>query len=105
MTRPFRTEPEASAELENAAVWYESRRPGLGVEFLEAVDATLDRIARWPQAARRVPGVAADVPARTAPVSRFPYHVAYLDTPNAIRILVFPHDSREPGYWYSRVKR
>ena len=105
MTRPFRTEPEASAELENAAVWYESRPPGLGVEFLEAVDATLDRIARWPQAARRVPGVAADVPARTAPVSRFPYHVAYLDTPNAIRILVFPHDSREPGYWYSRVKR
>jgi hypothetical protein len=72
MTRPFRTEPEASAELENAAVWYESRRPGLGVEFLEAVDATLDRSARWPQAARRVPGVSADVPARTAPVIRSP---------------------------------
>ena len=53
MTRPFRTEPEASAELENAAVWYESRRSGLGVEFLEAVDATLDRIARCP----RQPGV------------------------------------------------
>jgi toxin ParE1/3/4 len=70
--RPFRTEPEASAELEEAAVWYASRRPGLGVEFLEAVDATLDRIARWPRAARRVPGVIADVPARKAPVKGFP---------------------------------
>jgi hypothetical protein len=46
MIARFRSEPEASAELEDAAVWYESQRPGLGVEFLHAVDATLDRIAR-----------------------------------------------------------
>lgn len=105
MTRLFRTEPEASRELEDAAVWYESRRSGRGVEFLEAVDATLDRIARWPQAARRVPGVSVDVPARTAPVSRFPYHVAYLETPRAIRILAFAHDRREPGYCFHRVKK
>ena len=77
MNRPFRLEPEASAELEEASVWYESQRPGLGIEFLEAVDAALDRIARWPQAAPRVPVVAADVPARKAPVSNFPYHVAF----------------------------
>lgn len=69
MNRFFRTEPEASAELEDAAVWYKGRRPGLGVEFLEAVDATLDHIARWPQAAQQVPGVSADIPARKAPVT------------------------------------
>jgi hypothetical protein len=51
VNRPFRTELEASDELEDAAVWYESRRSRLGVEFLEAVDATLDRIA--PLAASR----------------------------------------------------
>jgi len=45
MNRPFRNEPEASTELEEAALWYEGRRPGLGTEFLEAVDATLKRIA------------------------------------------------------------
>jgi toxin ParE1/3/4 len=105
VNRPFRTELEASAELEKAAVWYESRRPGLGLEFLEAVDATLERIARWPQAARRVPRVAADIPARKAPVSNFPYHVAYLETPDSIRILAFAHDSREPGYWHSRIRK
>ena len=105
MTRTFRIEPEASAELDGAAVWYENQRPGLGAEFLEAVDVALDRIARWPHAAPRVPGVSADVPARKAPVTRFPYHVAYLEMPDAIRILAFIHDRREPGYWHSRVKK
>ena len=105
MSRPFRPEPEASAELEHAALWYERQRPGLGVEFLDAIDTTLDRIARWPQAAPRVTGVPADVPARKAPVSGFPYHVAYLAMSDAIRILAFAHDNREPGYWHSRVKK
>jgi toxin ParE1/3/4 len=75
------------------------------VEFLDAVDATLDRIARWPEAAPRVTGVAADVAARKAPVSNFPYHVAYLEMPVAIRILAFVHDHREPGYWHLRMKK
>jgi hypothetical protein len=30
----FRPEPEASAELEDAAVWYNGQRLGLGVEFV-----------------------------------------------------------------------
>ena len=103
MTRPLRIEPEASAELEAAALWYDNQRPGLGTEFLEAVDAALDRVARWPRAGSPVPGVPADVPARKAPLPRFPYHVVYLDTAHAIRILAFAHDRREPGYWHSRV--
>jgi len=31
------TEPEASAELTEAAMWYERKREGLGLEFLEVV--------------------------------------------------------------------
>lgn len=107
MTRSFRPEPEASAELEHAALWYEHERPGLGGGFLDAldaIDATLDRIARWPDAAPRVRGLPADVPARQAPVSGFPYQIMYLVMPTAIRILAFAHDNREPGYWLSRVK-
>ncbi len=105
MTRSFRIEPEAAAELEAAAVWYENQRPGLGAEFLEAVDATLDRIARWPHAAPHVPGVVAGVPVRRAPVTRFPYHVAYLETAGVIRILAFAHDRREPAYWHPRLNK
>ena len=52
-----------------------------------------------------VPGVPNDVPARRYPVHRFPYHVAYLDWEGVIRLLAFAHDSREPGYWFSRIRR
>lgn len=105
MIGPFRPELEASAELEDAALWYESQRSGLGLEFVQAVDAALERIAQWPQIGRRVTGVPNDVPARRVPVNRFPYHVAYMEWEGLIRILAFAHDSREPGYWISRIKR
>ena len=39
MSRRFRPEPEASAELEHAALWCEDERPGLGADFLDAIDA------------------------------------------------------------------
>jgi plasmid stabilization system protein ParE len=99
----FRQEPEASAELEDAAVWYDAQRPGLGVDVVHAVDAVLDQIARRPHIGRVVPGVPNDVPARRFPIERFPYHIVYLEWPGAIRILAFAHDRRRPGYWFARI--
>lgn len=103
MTPPFRTEPEASAELGEAAVWYEQRRDGLGIEFLEAIDNALEFIARFPQAGAVVPGVPLELPVRRVPVRRFPFHVIYLEMSDAIRVLAFAHDRRSPGYWHSRT--
>ena len=54
MTPSFCPEPEASAELEDAALWYEGQRKGLGMEFVQAVDLALEQIAGWPQIGRRV---------------------------------------------------
>jgi plasmid stabilization system protein ParE len=105
MTGTFRPEPEASAELEDAALWYEGQRPGLGLELVQAVDRALEQIAGWPQIGRLVPGLPSDLPARTVPVKRFPYHVVYLPWEGALRILAFAHDSREPGYWLSRIRK
>ena len=103
MSRRLRPEPEASAEFEDAVRWYESRRAGLGLEFVEAVDAALAILARWPDVGHRVSSVPSDIPARRLTLSRFPYHVVYLDWDGVIRILAFAHDSRKPGYWLSRV--
>ena len=105
MTASFRPEPEASAELEDAALWYESQRPGLGLELVQAVDLALEQIAGWPEIGRRVPGLPRDLPARKVPVKRFPYHVVYLPWDGVFRILAFAHDSREPGYWLSRIRK
>ena len=103
MKRSFRTEPEASAELEEAALWYSARRSGLGVEFVEAFDLVLDQIGRWPEIGHLVPGVPADVPTRRFPLNRFPYYVAYMEWEGNIRVLAVAHDHRKPGYWFSRI--
>jgi toxin ParE1/3/4 len=99
--KPLLTEEEADRELEEAIHRYEESRPGLGAEFLAAVDAALSRIARFPASGSPVP-YAADLQARRVPVKGFPYHVIYLETLDAIRVLAFAHTRRRPGYWLSR---
>jgi len=105
VNRAIRIEPEAAVELEEASRWYDMKRPGLGMEFLEAFDGLLSHIARWPRAGARVAEVAEDLPVRRVPVGRFPYHVVYLETPTAIRILAVAHDRREPKYWHARTPK
>ncbi len=102
MKKPFRAQDEASEELDQAARWYEERRPGLGYRFLASVDATLDRIRRFPHAGAPVPGVAKDLNVRRAPIKGFPFHVVYLETVDSIHVLAFAHDKRRPAYWLSR---
>ncbi len=45
MSLPVVLRPEAQAEFDEAFDWYEQQRPGLGVDYLEQVQAVLDRIA------------------------------------------------------------
>jgi plasmid stabilization system protein ParE len=101
--KPIRLEDEASAELNEAARWYEQRQAGLGRRYLHAVDTTFKQIARMPQAGSTIPGVPADLGVRRAPVKQFPYVVAYLETNHAIRILAIVHERRRPGYWLTRL--
>jgi len=101
--KALRTEPEASAELAEAAAWYEGKREGLGREFLEAVDAALEFVRSFPDAGSPVPLVAKNLSARKVPVRRFPFHVVYLEMSDGIRVLAFAHDRRLPGYWMSRM--
>ena len=102
MSRPAFIEADASAELEEAARWYERQHPGLGSGFLAAVDRAIEHLITWPDAGSPVAGVTADLPVRQVPVSRFPYHVVYLVNSDAIYLLAFAHDHRRPGYWHTR---
>ncbi|HEY6320098.1 MAG TPA: type II toxin-antitoxin system RelE/ParE family toxin [Thermoanaerobaculia bacterium] len=102
MSKPLVLEAEARQELGDAARWYEDHRLGLGQRFLGAVEATLDRLAVFPAAGTPVPYVSSDLAARRIPVERFPYHVVYLETQDAIRVLAVAHNRRKPGYWLGR---
>ena len=103
MSKPVQFEDEADAEYRAAGRWYEERVVGLGIEFFDAVDAVLDQITRLPKAGTLVRRVPTDLQVRRAPVKRFPYHVVYLETLSAIRVLAISHDRRRPRYWTSRL--
>ena len=46
--------PEADAELEAAALWYEERQPGLGDAFVEEFERTLRRIVAGPERGQHI---------------------------------------------------
>ena len=62
--------PEAEQDVGEAYAWYESRRSGLGEEFLSCVDACVESIRRTPEMHS-----VAHKNDRRALVRRFPYAV------------------------------
>jgi plasmid stabilization system protein ParE len=40
--------PAAAADIDEAFLWYQTQRPGLGHEFLAAADTLIDAIAEHP---------------------------------------------------------
>ena len=89
--------PAAAADIEEAFVWYEARRPGLGDEYLEAVSQAITAIREAP----RMHGVIhRDV--RRAKVRRFPYSVFYRVLEEAIIVVGCFHASRDPRRWRRR---
>lgn len=99
-----RFEDEALVEYREGGRWYEARVTGLGLEFFDEVDATLRQVVAFPNAGSRVPRLPSDLPARRLAVKRFPYHVIYLETADALRVLAIAHDRRRPGYWRGRLR-
>jgi toxin ParE1/3/4 len=93
-------EPEAEAELEEAADRYEESVPGLGLDFLlEMRERTLE-LAEAPLR-HPVFGGVADVRCAHA-VGRFPHLIVYLPFGDAVHVLAFMHPRRRPGYWANR---
>ncbi len=89
---------EAEEELSEAALWYESKQPGLGVRFRDEIAHIVSRIAEDPTLWREREGGYRRV---NCPV--FPYFVAYIIRKQRIIIAAVGHGHRKPGYWKSRV--
>jgi toxin ParE1/3/4 len=90
---------EADAELIEAAYYYNSRRKGLGLDFLNAIQSALSLIATDPlrHASDRFGS-------RRYVMTRFPFAIHYLDFPEHVRVIAFAHTSRDPGYWRHRME-
>lgn len=98
MTYRLIIRPEAETELAEAFDWYERRLPGLGAEFLLAVDTAVAAILSNPL---QHPVVYRNV--RRALVRRFPYQVLFLMEENIIVVVAVFHGARDPKRWQDRV--
>jgi toxin ParE1/3/4 len=92
--------PDALAELQEQAAYYEEQEPGLGVRFLAQVEAAV-------QLAVAMPGVGSPHRNNTRRVfpKDFPHSVVYLTTDERIVVLAVAPFRRKPGYWQSRQSR
>ena len=95
---PLKVRPLAAAELAETVEWYEAQRVGLGLEFLDAVDAAFSHL-------RRQPDIGPEVRPRVRRVllRRFPYGVFYTVRPELIEVLAVIHARRHPARWPRRA--
>jgi plasmid stabilization system protein ParE len=91
--------PEAEAEFETAADFYESRRRGYGERFRAEVAEAFARIRSTPTAFSLHEGG----PARRRLLSRFPYGIYYVERDTDVFVLAVMHQHRNPDYWLDRI--
>jgi len=91
VTRRLVLQPEAEEDIRSARRWYERQSPGLGNEFLRAVEASLAKVERTPELYAAV-----DQATRRARVRRFPFAVYYEIESERIVIYAVWHYRRDP---------
>ncbi len=74
--------------------WYESQQPGLGGDFILALDATFRLIQENPDL---FPTIYTAI--RRAFIRRFPYGIFYLVEHDRVVVLAVMHVRRDPGHW------
>jgi toxin ParE1/3/4 len=91
-------DPQARAEIREAARWYGKRSPQARADFLLAVSDAFVHIIRAPQ---RWP--IGSYGTRRFVLGRFPFSIVYLEEPSLIYIVAVAHHKRKPGYWKQRL--
>jgi len=90
--------PAAAADIDEAFLWYQTQRPGLGHEFLAAADTLIDAIAEHPL---RYPVVRRNI--RRALLRRFPYAIYFRIYDDVIVVVACMHGRRNPRRWQVRA--
>jgi len=90
--------PEAEADIEEAAAWYEKQLEGLGYEFLDEVLSVFETIScnpgMYPVVHRHT---------RRALIHRFPFGIYYRIEGKMIVVVAVMHGSRHPKRWQKRT--
>ena len=88
----------ARLEYDEAAIWYESQKIGLGSEFVAEIQQALLIACENPQ---RFPNVLANV--QRIRVRRFPYSIFFRIRSEKLVVLSVFHARRNPTIWRERT--
>lgn len=87
----------AELELAESAEFYDHESLGLGDQFIDEVEESINIIASFPESSPEIRGRV-----RHKPLKKFPYSLIYTIRPGVIRILAVAHQKRRPFYWHVR---
>lgn len=101
--KPVTLSRDAADEVTDISRWYDDRRPGLGAELLDEIEAFLPHVGERPAAfpmLHATPGLRI----RRALFPRFPYAPIFIDAGAEVRVIAVAHVRREPEYWLERIR-
>jgi plasmid stabilization system protein ParE len=98
MSRALIVTPEAEADILDGFQSYEEKQPGLGSQFLDEIEQSLNRIAPDPYLYQEV-----ETGIRRAVVHTFPYLVFYTFDADTVHVLAVIHGAQDPAYIKARL--
>jgi plasmid stabilization system protein ParE len=98
MNWPLVFHPDVEEEVRDAYQWYENRQPGLGDDFLTALETVYAALRSTPE---RHQIIERDI--RHSRLRRFPYAVYYRVLADRVEVIAVHHGSRNPNTWRSRI--
>jgi toxin ParE1/3/4 len=102
MIRRLIVRPEAEADITEAAVWYESRESGHGLEVTSEIQTAIGRALKDPEI---FPRLRENPHVRRVLARRFPYRVFYIVRPEAMVVFAVLHAARHDRIWKHRVQQ
>jgi toxin ParE1/3/4 len=97
--KPVRLLPDATAELSEAADWYDGKSMQTGAAFLFEYEAALKLMVERPGAWHPIKyGV------RKIRLNHFPLGLVYKELDAETIVMAIAHSSRRPTYWRKRLK-
>jgi toxin ParE1/3/4 len=100
MNRRLIVQPEAETDIMAAAIWYDSREPGLGLEVVSEIHAAIERALNDPEA---FPRLRSRPIVRRVLARRFPYRIFFIVRPDALIVLAVLHAARHDRNWKRRI--
>ena len=98
MSLPITFHRAASAELSEASAWYESKRIGLGEEFIAEIGRLCIAASEHP-----LQFAVAHKDIRRVVANRFPFSIYFRAQKHCIVVLAVFHGRRDPAAWQDRA--